>query len=146
MLVKKKKKSFEDSICTFWNDFQAHHLKSIKSSFGSFWRFCESSLEPHVTFPCDYDAPWSIRVNRSVIEWPESPRVSGLKLPFIDLVLYRSSNALSHTFTFSISSYYLVLPPDEGGTRHCSFESSPYAYICGARLAQWPDRPGLTTS
>lgn len=36
MLVKseknKKKESFEDSICTFWNDFQAHHFKSIKRS------------------------------------------------------------------------------------------------------------------
>lgn len=126
---KRKKESFEDSICTFWNDFQANHLKSIKWRL-ELWQFSGVILAATCIIPMWL---WRSLINLSepLPRWSVwLSRVPGLKLPFMDSVLYRSRSfsGISQTFTFSISPFCRVSPPAEGGVRHRALESSPYSF------------------
>lgn len=72
-----------------------------------------------------------INLSESLPRWSVwLSRDSGLKLPFMDLVLYlwRSFSAISQTFTFSISTVCCVSPPAEGSACHKALKSSCYSF------------------
>lgn len=72
-----------------------------------------------------------INLSESLPRWSVwLSRESGLKLPFMDLVLYPwcSFIGISQTLTFSISPVCCVSPPAEGSVRHEALESSYYSF------------------